>query len=84
MAVRAREIDAASLAVVAITFVLFAIAVAEKGLTRDLLLEAGVFLVSVKLILMNAKANYAAEQTAERLAIIQAALARLERGTPAG
>ena len=84
MAVRAREIDAASLAVVAITFVLFAIAVAEKGLTRDLLLEAGVFLVSVKLILMNAKANYAAEQTAERLAIIHAALARLERGTPAG
>lgn len=83
MAVRARQIDAASLAVVAVTFVLFAIAVAEKGLTRDLLLEAGVFLVSVKLILMNAKANFAAEQTAERLAGIQAVLERLERSSPA-
>ena len=83
MAVRARQIDAASLAVVAITFVLFAIAVAKKGLTHDLLLEAGVFLVSVKLILMNAKANFAAEQTAERLAVIQAVLERLERSSPA-
>jgi hypothetical protein len=44
--------DIGSLAVIAITFVLFVIALFTKGFTHDLLLEAGVFLVSVKLILM--------------------------------
>jgi len=37
---------------VIITFVLFAVALFAKGFTHDLLLEAGVLLVSVKLILM--------------------------------
>lgn len=41
-----------SLVVIVITFILFAIALFAKGLTQELLLEAGVFLVSVKLILM--------------------------------
>lgn len=36
----------------AITFVLFALALVTRGFTHDLLLEAGVFLVSVKLIMM--------------------------------
>ena len=45
--------DLWSLLVIAITFLLFAIALFTKGLTHDLLLEAGVFLVSVKLILMS-------------------------------
>ena len=45
--------DLWSLLVIAITFMLFAIALFTKGLTHDLLLEAGVFLVSVKLILMS-------------------------------
>ncbi len=78
MPARARHIDAASYAVVVITFVLFAVAAIEKGLTHDLLIEAGVFLVSVKLILMSAKANVTALQTSERLDAIQSALERLE------
>ena len=45
--------DLWSLLVIAITFLLFAIALFTKGLTHDLLLEAGVFLFSVKLILMS-------------------------------
>jgi hypothetical protein len=69
--------DIASMVVIAITFVLFAIAVVEKGLTHDLLLEAGVFLVSVKLILMSAKMTRAAAETQRRLDTIQAALDRL-------
>lgn len=77
MSARAREIDAASLTVVIITFGLFAVAIVEKGLTHDLLLEAGVFLVSVKLILMNAKARMASEEMAARLAAIQDALDRI-------
>jgi hypothetical protein len=36
----------------AITFVLFALALVTEGFTHDLLLEAAVFLVSVKLMLM--------------------------------
>ncbi|MEW5733887.1 MAG: hypothetical protein AB1921_03475 [Thermodesulfobacteriota bacterium] len=45
-----------SAAVIATTFILFVLALFFKGFTHDLLLEAGVFLVSVKLILM-ASAN---------------------------
>ena len=78
MATRARHIDLATLAVIAITLVLFALAVIEKGLTHELLLEAGVFLVSVKLMLMGAKASLTADETQARLDAIQSALERLE------
>jgi hypothetical protein len=44
--------DRGSLITIVITFILFTIALFTKGFTHDLLLEAGVFLVSVKLILM--------------------------------
>ena len=44
--------DVGSLVVIVITFVLFLLALFTKGFTQDLLLETGVFLVSVKLILM--------------------------------
>ena len=44
--------DLGSLIVIIITFFLFVLALFTKGLTHDLLLEAGVFLVSIKLILM--------------------------------
>ena len=44
--------DAGSLMVILITFVLFVLALFTQGFTHDLFLEAGVFLVSVKLIIM--------------------------------
>jgi hypothetical protein len=44
--------DTGSLIIIIITFVLFVAALFVKGFTHDLLLEAGVFLVSIKLILM--------------------------------
>ncbi len=44
--------DTGSLIVIIVTFVLFVLALFAKGFTHDLLLEAGVFLVSVKLIMM--------------------------------
>lgn len=43
--------DTGSLLIIFITFVLFILALFIKGFTHDLLIEAGVFLVSVKLIL---------------------------------
>lgn len=49
--------DPGSLVIILITFLLFAVALFVKGLTKDLLLESGVLLVSVKLILMGYKNN---------------------------
>lgn len=44
--------DAGSIIVIIITFLLFLISLFTHGMTHDILLEAGVLLVSVKLILM--------------------------------
>ncbi len=49
--------------VILLTLILFALALFTKGLTHDLLLEAGVFLVSVKLII----ASHHTELTTKRL-----------------
>ena len=53
--------DTGSIIVIVITFILFAMALFFTGLTHDLLLEAGVFLVSVKLIIMAYKAEVTSE-----------------------
>ena len=45
--------DLWSVIVVALTFLLFILALFFKGLTRDILLEAGVLLVSIKIIMMS-------------------------------
>ena len=47
-----KHFDKGSMIVIIITFVLFVLALFTKGFTHDLLLETGVFLVSVKLIMM--------------------------------
>ena len=52
-----KHFDVGSMMVIIVTFVLFTMALFAKGFTHDLLLEAGVFLVSVKLILMAFKNN---------------------------
>ena len=44
--------DPGTIVIITVTFLLFAVALFVKGFTQDLLLEAGVFLVSTKLILM--------------------------------
>ncbi len=46
-------LDPTSIIVILVTLVLFIAALFYKGFTHDLLLEAGVFLVSVKLILLS-------------------------------
>ncbi len=79
-----RHIDPASLTVILLTLVLFVAALVVKGLGHDLLLEAGVFLVSVKLILMGYKSSVAADEAKAEVAAIRASLARLEAGLGAG
>ncbi len=66
-----KKIDKASTATIAVTMILFVIAVFEKGFTHELLLEAGVFLVSVKLILSSAKTDLATKEIQDRLNEIQ-------------
>jgi len=51
--------------VILLTLGLFILSLAVKGFTHELLVEAGVFLVSVKLILMAGK-NAAAEERMEQ------------------
>jgi len=46
------RLDPWSAVVIALTLVLFVVSIFVKGFTHELLLEAGVFLVSIKLILM--------------------------------
>ncbi len=73
-----RHLDIASRLVILITFVLFVAAVFVKGVGHELLLEAGVFLVSVKLIMMAYKNSLDAVRLNERLDAVQATLARVE------
>ncbi|MGD8561299.1 MAG: hypothetical protein PVG03_02135 [Desulfarculaceae bacterium] len=49
--------DIGSIVVIVITFIVFTVALFVKGFTHDLLLEMGVFLVSVKLIMLAHKNN---------------------------
>ncbi len=52
-----KHFDLGSILIIIITFVLFVLASIFTGLTHDILLEAGVFLVSAKLIIMAYKAS---------------------------
>ena len=73
-----RHVDPASLVVILLTLILFLGALVIKGLGHDLLLEAGVFLVSVKLIIMAYKSSVASQAMAQELAAIRSSVAKLE------
>ena len=75
----AKHFDAPSLLVIAVTLILFVLAIFAKGFTHDLLLEAGVFLVSVKLILMAYKSSLSTASLERKLDQIQAMLQRREQ-----
>ena len=74
--------DTGSMLVAAITLVLFVAALFAKGLRHDLFLEAGVFLVSVKIIVMAYKSSVAMSQLNEKLDRVLATLA--EKGNQPG
>jgi len=65
-----KHFDPWSLVVIVLTLVLFVVALFVKGITHELLLETGVFLVSFKLVLMSHKNSVLAQQTEERLEVI--------------
>ena len=62
-----RHLDTASALTLFVTLVLFVIALFIKGFSHDLLLEAAIFLVSVKLVLASYKHDYRTQIILERL-----------------
>jgi len=68
--------DPWSTVIIAVTIVLFILALFIKGFTHELLLEAAVFLVSLKLIQMARKNSETEGRLEQRLIEIQEALAR--------
>jgi hypothetical protein len=62
-----KNFSIADIVVIAVTFILFAAALFTKGFTNALLLEAGVLLVSVKIIMMNFKCSQTNKQILEKL-----------------
>lgn len=62
--------DPASFLVILLTFILFTVALFVKGFTHDMLLEAGVLLVSAKLLMMSSKITDTSEDIVEKLSSI--------------
>jgi hypothetical protein len=73
-----KHFDVWSFLVMALTLVLFVAALFTKGFTHDLLLESGVFLVSVKLILMAYKNSVVNNTIQQKLEEIRSTVQRLE------
>ena len=71
--------DLGSLLIIIITFVLFLAALYFTGLTHDILLETGVFLVSVKLIVMSYKNKVLSDELREELAEIKALILKMDK-----
>ncbi len=76
-----KHFDIGSIIVIVITFVLFTIALFFTGFTHDLLLEAGVFLVSVKLIMMAYKASVTSKDIHRELEEIKNILKNIRENT---
>jgi hypothetical protein len=76
-----KQFDPWAIIVIALTLVLFSTALFLKGFSHDMLLEAGVFLVSVKLIMMSYKNSLLARNTENRLEQIHALLVDLKNRT---
>ena len=71
------NIDSVSVITILITLILFLAALYFTGLTHDILLEAGVFLVSVKLIIMGYQNKQSSDKNHKELKEIQKMLQKL-------
>jgi hypothetical protein len=75
------HLDPWSAVVIVLTLVLFLTALFIKGFTHEMLLEAGVFLVSVKLILMGYKNHLSTLAADARLRQIESLLQEMQGRT---
>lgn len=74
-----RYFDRGSLAVMGVTLALFVAALFVGGFTHNLFIEAGVFLVSVKLIISAYRSSVATEEMKGKMEEILSAVRRLEK-----
>ena len=72
-------IDTGNIFVIFLTLILFVAALFLKGITKDLLLEAGVLLVSIKLIMFNYKQSLFDKEVISRLDDIQKNLSEMKK-----
>jgi len=73
-----KYLSLADIIVILITLLLFTVALFVKGFTKGLLLEAGVLLVSVKIIMMNYKNIQSNKSILKELDDINASLSELK------
>jgi hypothetical protein len=73
--------DPWAILIIVLTCGLFSLALFLKGFTHDLLLEAGIFLVSVKLILMAKKNTETEKRLEQHLTHIKELLTRKDPGS---
>ncbi|MBN2668201.1 MAG: hypothetical protein JXR60_03135 [Bacteroidales bacterium] len=73
-----KYLSKSDIVIIIITFILFSFALFLKGLTHDMLLEAGVLLVSIKIIIMNYKNSKSSELIIEDLKKIKSSIEKLE------
>ena len=71
---RRKLLDIGSWITIAVTLVLFAVALLVEGVPHDLLVEAGVFLVSAKLVIMSYKNAMASDELKVELQRLREAL----------
>ena len=71
---RRKLLDIGSWITIAVTLVLFAVALLVEGVPHTLLLEAGVFLVSAKLVIMSYKNAMASDELKVELQRLREAL----------
>ena len=71
-----KHLDTGSVTVILATFILFTFALFTKGMTHDILLEAGVMLISIKLIMMAYKTAVFYENIIQELKKINNSLNR--------
>ena len=74
-----KHFDLGSAIVILITLVLFITALFFKGVTHDLLLEAAVFLISVKLIISAYKASITTNEIKTKLENIHTDIIRFNK-----
>lgn len=74
-----KNIGMGSMVVILITFILFTVALFVKGFTHDLLLEAAIFLVSVKLIILTYRTNESVAKIQDKLDLIFSEEIHLEK-----
>lgn len=68
-----KKLDTGTAFVIAVTFGMFVLAIFAKGFGKDLLLEAGVLLVSIKLIMMsfkNSSESQAIREDLDRIVVL--------------